>query len=342
MPIYLYQEYAVKIRRSIFSALVLLVTLPVTVWAQKDTLLPPGADNTTIWHGVYLPAKRTIKASQILNFEQTAGKKVGVAMYYVGWYINAWADVQRQINVWEPMGIKTHVVWEPRLKGGKDPLEAIENGSQDAIIKDFAAKAKAYGQPFFLRFAHEMNGDWYPWSGFNTGGATNVGPAKYVSAWQRVWWIFKLEGADNVVWVWAPNWKSVPDKPWNALQSYYPGNMYVDWVGVDFYGLRWDNESVATNLAAVSAYAYKPIMVAETSAADCANYYSGVTPIEAKANWIKELFTEIEVPTTNVRAVFWFNENKTGEADWTLDSCPSPATRNAYRDGIGDARYKSR
>lgn len=304
-------------------------------YAARDILLPAGTG--TVWHGVWLPTGRTISASAITTFESQAGKKVGVEIYYVGWYVNAWADVQRQINVWGPMGIKTHVTWEPNLKNGSDPLAAILSGSENAIIDDFATKAKAYGQPFFLRFAHEMNGNWYAWSGANTGS----NPQKYIDAWRYVWNRFQAIGATNVVWVWSPNWNSVPTNSWNNLQNYYPGDAYVDWVGVDFYGLKYDDIPVATNLDSVYIpySATKPIMIAETSAADCANYGVGTT--HTKDQWINDLFTTLASHPA-VRAFIWFNENKTGEANWTLASCPSPAAQNAYRTGVANSRYVTR
>ena len=320
---------------SLLALVVFLASTASPAYAVRDILLPPGTN--TVWHGVYLPTGRTISASAITAFESQANKKVGVEIYYVGWYTNAWADVQRQINVWGPMGIKTHVTWEPNLKNGSDPLAAILSGSQDAIINDFATKAKAYNQPFFLRFAHEMNGNWYSWSGAMTGN----NPQKYIDAWRYVWNKFQAIGATNVVWVWSPNWNSVPDVSWNNLQNYYPGDAYVDWVGVDFYGLKYDDISVATNLDPVyNLYsATKPIMIAETSAADCANYVAGAT--HTKDQWINDLFATLAARPA-VRAFVWFNANKTGEANWTLASCPSPAAQNAYRAGVGNARYVTR
>ncbi|MDX1531405.1 MAG: glycosyl hydrolase, partial [Rhodothermales bacterium] len=41
--------------------------------------------------------------------------------------------------------------------------------------------------------------------------------------------------AANVAWVWSPNVVSVPDTPDNDMHRYYPGDAYVDWVGLDGY-----------------------------------------------------------------------------------------------------------
>lgn len=328
---------------SAFRQLVAAIVLPLVLGASapeataqvsRDILLPPGTD--TVWHGVWLPIKRTISASQITTFEAQAGKKVGAEIFYTGWYVNAWSDLQRQINVWEPMGIKTMVVWEPTLKNNGNPLTAILSGSQDSIIDDFARQARTYGRPFFLRFAHEMNGNWYPWSGALSGN----NPQAYIDAWRYVWNRFQSAGATNAVWVWAPNWNSVPDESWNALQNYYPGDAYVDWVGVDFFGLMWDDVPVSQNLDAVyTTYSHKPIMIAETAAADCTNGFVGAT--RTKDQWINELFGLLPSRPA-VRAFFWFNDNKAGESNWTITSCPNPAAQNAYRAGVAEVRYVSR
>lgn len=300
--------------------------------AGRD-ILDPGAGK--VWHGVWLPINRTVTQSQITQFESQAAKKVGVQMFYVGWYQGAWKDIQRQINVWEPLGIKTHVVWEPNIKGSSQVLNTILNGSQNAVIDDFAKSAKAYGKPFFLRFAHEMNGDWYAWSGAKNGND----PSKYIAAWQYVWNRFQALGATNAIWVWSPNGDSVPGVSWNDLNNYYPGDVFVDWVGVDFYGLMWGNQDPGLMMDKVYANygSRKPIMIGETAAADCAHYASGVTM--TKDAWITKFFADMS-NRANIKAFVWFNENK--EADWRIISCPSPQTQNAYRAGVADARFLTR
>ena len=298
----------------------------------RDLLVPTGT-----WHGVYLTIRNTISASDITTFESQAGKKIGAELYYVGWYSGAWDNVAKQLSVLDPMGIKAMVTWQPALKNGSNPLAAILSGSQDAIINDFAIKSKAYGKPFFLRFAHEMNGNWYDWSGALTGNSADA----YVAAWRYVWNKFQAAGATNAIWVWCPNADSVPADSWNALQNYYPGDAYVDWVGIDFYGLKWgDNPPDAALDRVYQTYgALKPIMVGETAAADCSNYAAGTTM--TKAQWTTALFNAMAA-RPNVHAFFWFNQNNSGEADWRITSCPSPAARDAYRAGVASAQYVTR
>ena len=85
--------------------------------------------------------------------------------------------------------------------------------------------------------------------------------------WQRSRWLrpcvaayprpVRPEGVHNVEWVWAPNAESAPglfdvSSP-NNWRHYYPGDSYVDWVGIDGYnwgdvpapgGARWRASSV--------------------------------------------------------------------------------------------------
>ena len=73
-----------------------------------------------------------------------------------------------------------------------------------------------------IRFGHEMNGDWYGWSGQ---------PAAYVAAWRHVVSVFRGEGAANVKWVWSPN----VDNGDYPFARYFPGDSWVDYVALDGY-----------------------------------------------------------------------------------------------------------
>ena len=47
--------------------------------------------------------------------------------------------------------------------------------------------------------------------------------------------IFSGQGASNLVWIYCPNYESIPNEKWNRPFSYYPGNDYVDAIFVDAY-----------------------------------------------------------------------------------------------------------
>ena len=94
------------------------------------------------------------------------------------------------------------VTWEPwTLDGRGFSLRGIADGRFDGYVRRAARSAAAWGHPILLRFAHEMNGTWYPWG----RGKRETLPGIYKAAWRHLVGIFRSAGADNVRWVWAPN-----------------------------------------------------------------------------------------------------------------------------------------
>ena len=61
------------------------------------------------------------------------------------------------------------ITWMPY--GSGNPLVEIIEGVHDAAIHAEAQKAKALGVQLFMRWGHEMNGNWYPWGGYVNGSA---------------------------------------------------------------------------------------------------------------------------------------------------------------------------
>ena len=90
------------------------------------------------------------------------------------WYSD-WANVRRpdlgQLRAVARRGSLPEITWEPwdHAKGLWVPqpafrLRRIIAGRYDALIRRWARDLAAYGGPVRLRFAQEMNGNWYPWA----------------------------------------------------------------------------------------------------------------------------------------------------------------------------------
>jgi len=189
------------------------------------------------------------------------------------------------------------------------------------MITTRATAAKNVGQKFFLRWGHEMNGNWYPWDGYHNGanaGAT----AKYISVYHHIHDIFVNQGATNVLWVFCPNVDSVPGDAWNQWANYYPGDTYVDWMGFDGYnwgtsttGGTWQSfTSIASRIYSGLAAKNKPIMIPETASSELGG---------DKAAWIAGVVPALKSSYPSIRALVWFDMNK--ETDWRMDSS-APAT----------------
>jgi len=202
----------------------------------------------------------------------------------------------------------------------------INNGSQDGLIAAAADALARYRRPVFLRWAWEMNGDWFAWGGPKNGN----NPAGYVAAWRHLHDIFVAHGATNVAWVWGPNAGSVPAVSWNDMARYYPGDGYVDWVGVSGYLMgRETPDSLFDGI--VRAYGgRKPVMLAETGALEKGG--------SVKADWIDQLARWV-IAHPPVAAVVWFDtdDDKGTGKNWRIDS--TPAALAAYQRLAADPHF---
>jgi len=220
------------------------------------------------------------------------------------------------------------IVWEPFLNT-TNTLEAISSGTYDSYITQFAQDAKAWGKLVYLRFGHEMNGNWYGWSGAHNGGLT--GPQKYINAWKHIYNIFSAENTDNIKWVWSINHVNTPDQAWNSAVNYYPGDDYVDWIAFD--GYNWDQDNWQT-FAEVFGPVYatfesydKFFMISEFS--------SATDEMESKADWITDAFSKIENNYPKIKVFIWFNELK--ERDWRVNSSSDSTT--AFKNAVNDSYF---
>jgi hypothetical protein len=173
-------------------------------------------------------------------------------------------------------GAQTLLTWEPWSWGGgaAQPaysLDRIAAGDFDAYLRQWGTALAQWGQPVYLRFGHEMNGDWYPWA----EGVNGNEAGDYVAAYRHVHDVVASTGATNIQWVWNPNvpyWGSTP------LSQLYPGPDYVDVAALDGYNWgtsqtwsMWQEPNVlfGEGLSQVRELAPgRPIMIAETSSSE--------------------------------------------------------------------------
>ena len=290
-----------------------------------------------IYYGVHVPGWLN-DISSITAFESRAQKAVSIVMWYQGWGIT---DGSQNFQTTWMENVRAHgaiplVTWEPWLytNGVNQPaysLQNIINGAFDSYLTQWARDSKAWGYPYFLRFAHEMNGNWYSWSEQANGNH----PGDYARAWRHIHDLFATNGVTNVTWVWSPNISYSGSLP---LAELYPGNAYVDWIGIDGYnwgsltGHHWQTfaEVFQPTYQQVLALATgKPLMIAETACTEVGGN---------KAAWISDaLIRQLPRFFPEIKAVIWFNENK--ETDWRIES--SPAAQAAFASAIASNTYAS-
>jgi glycosyl hydrolase family 26 len=257
--------------------------------------------------GSYLSLKgRSLGQSLALRRQQLGRDQRIVHVYY------AWADELPRSRGSIGSGGTLMVSWHGTR------YAAITGGGSDRRIAAAARNLAAIKKPTLLRWGWEMNGNWFDWDGTHNGKK----PAGYIKAWRRIHRIFADEGADNVAFVWSPNWNSGPDVGWNAYEHYYPGDAYVDWVGVSAYPFTEQTPRTLLHRIVSEYGARKPIMVTETASIE----HGGST----KADWIKT-FSAYVAATPAIGGVVWFDtDTQPGTAEnFRIDT--SRATLAAYR-----------
>lgn len=224
------------------------------------------------------------------------------------------------------------LTWEPMYyEGGQEftiDYRLILDGSYDPYLIAFALEAKHWGKPFIIRFAHEMNLLRYHWGTTKEQYGADS-PDIYIKMYRHVVDIFRREGAANVLWAFAPNSESVPDVSydssagWNRIANYYPGNNYIDILGVDGYNWgtsksvakdgwdsRWTsfNELFSSPIRQLSELSpHKPVIIFETASTS----HGG-----DKDHWFREaLATASE---WGLAGLIWFQVKK--EEEWPIGS----------------------
>ena len=217
-------------------------------------------------------------------------------------------------------------------------LDQINSGQHDQYVKSVAARIRDdYGaHQVLIDLFHEANGDWYPWSPERGTSAASSGEKyqNFRNAYRRVRELFDGEGVSNVTWVLSFNTDTVNAS--SDFTAYYPGESYVDWLGLDGYnwgtsqpGSIWrtfDQVMAGNSDSYTQASGFgKPVILAEFASAEVGG---------DKAAWIEDAFARIGTQYDFV-GFLWFNINK--KADWRVDS--SPAALAAFQNSMSYECY---
>jgi mannan endo-1,4-beta-mannosidase len=220
---------------------------------------------------------------------------------------------------WTPVPTALGIAAQSRPQRGYRNID-IARGAQDRYIMRFARSVARFRGTVWLRYAHEMNGYWYPWS---------RDARAYRWAWRRVVRLFGVAGARNVRFVWSVNPNLYePERSWlRNARRYWPGSRYVDAVGatmIDFGGDKdYPVARFAPRLRRLRAEFGKPVVLAETN-----------TDYDGRVAWMRALRRMLHgMPW--VRAVMWSQlpsrgkAHRTGAAgrvDWDVQLDPPAAT----------------
>lgn len=203
------------------------------------------------------------------------------------------------VITWEPWLTDFDAVQYPHLRPtderSKGGLADVARGEYDDYLKRWAAEAREVLLPVFIRLGHEMNDPYrYPW------GPQNNTAVDFIAAWRHVHNIFKEAGAGNIIWIWSPH------PAYGYFDAYYPGNEYVDYVGVGAlnYGTAaswskwWTFKEIFGDHYIKLAAFHKPIMITEL----------GCLAVGGSRNqWFDEAFSHLQETYPAIKSILFFH-----------------------------------
>lgn len=251
----------------------------------------------------------------VYDFEQKFNQEIpGIALqhYYVDWRKfseqewKSWLDLTKVTKRWILLTI------EPWTDRGASLFEEILSGQFDREIVGICQGIETSPNPIFVRWGHEMENltGRYPWARDDFEG--------YKAAFRHVVTTCRSV-TDNAFYVWSPVGNS-------GLDHYWPGNEYVDYVGLSVYGYQnWEiayydkalsfSETFKPKYDRVVKFG-KPIMIAELGVEGDREY---------EYRWLEELFQQADSYAALKSVVYFYAKDTEGvwgegipTPDWTI------------------------
>ena len=219
-------------------------------------------------------------------------------------------------------------------------LSALVEGKHDDKIRHLTKLFQHVRGKVFLRIGYEFDGVWN--SGYEDRDI-------YKSAWRRIVDIIREEGADNVEFVWQGSAAPIDDaieKAHEDISDWYPGDDYVDWVGLSWFIDGDEAQTVSSDYTPATARVLsdeivtfararnKPVMVAEASpqSFDIANLQTShhsplwdgapgtgtrsLTEEELWEAWFAPFFRYLEDNQDVIHAIAYINCNWDAQPMW--------------------------
>jgi hypothetical protein len=240
-------------------------------------------------------------------FEELIGRGTTLEREFFAWD-EAWPGANEYLA--RDLGRTLILSWSSRRQDGAlVPWAAIADGREDALIDSRARDLMSFGAPLFFVFHHEPNGKW------NAGT-----PDEFIAAWRHIRTRFLQEGVTNVSYTLVMF--DTAYESGGAADDYYPGDAYVDVLGVDaynWYGCPGRNDPWRSFEEKAQAFydfgvAHgKPMVVAELGSTE-----DPADP-NRKAQWFLEASIALK-RWPGIMGVSYFHNGPPNTCNWYVDS----------------------
>lgn len=195
-----------------------------TPLVHRDNPVPPPARGC--WLGANAPENPSQAHSRttfagIMQFGRKVGKLPAWIHVFLPWRddVGVWSEFpEDDMAEMAAAGVTPMITWESLWGDRPVPDDFILQGHADTYVRSWADASKAMGRPYILRLSGSLSG----------------------AAFRRVRDVFDAVHAVNVAWMWSP----AVDRDAGAIgldlpryldRDMWPGEEYVDWVGIVLY-----------------------------------------------------------------------------------------------------------
>jgi hypothetical protein len=306
------------------------VRTTTTTTRPDSGLVPPVVPTTGAYFGIWRgpgPGRPSDDPSiaNMQSAEAQVGRKFAIDHRYYPW-ATAMPD---SYDKWTAAHGRTPMIsvcscyWDQ----GNTPVmwSDIAHGRYDLYLISIADGFKALKVPMFFLFDAEPE----------TNVGTRGSASDYVAAFRHVVDVIRARGATNVSFVWSVTGFAfqAASHESSLAESTYPGDAYVDWLGVDPYNFDRNGQwhSLAYEMGpwyqwARTAHRGKPLMLSEWGSVEDPNQSN------RKAQWFEQASADLQSQFSAVRAVIYFDEQKFEQGtvhDWRIDT--SASALDAFR-----------
>lgn len=291
-----------------------------------------GEEATLTW-GIFEPEVDYSGFANLDRYEEYFEYEFPVLLSYGELQNTSVATVQKRLEEAYSRGKVLELTIQTTWTENGNMVYDILNGKYDAYLYDYANAIADFGHPVLFRLFNEMNGDWCPYSSYNTSKDTVI----FREAYKYIYGIFEECGAnENSIWIWNPNSVSFPNFEWNHSLMYYPGDEYVDIIGLTAYntgtyypGEKWSTftELYSQLYNNYSVWFEQPFMITEFASSSTGG---------DKVEWMNDMFGKINGYSRIKLAIWWDGADKDAYGNiarsYYLDE--SKETLDAFKKGI--------
>jgi hypothetical protein len=221
----------------VLAALTASIAVPASVAGTKRVALPAVDSTRVVPMGIYHGAGNT---SAVSLFEQRLGRRVELAHDYLD--KRSWSrmtNISWMARRWTSAGFGERMVFTvPMVPDAGGTLKKGAAGRYNKHFRLLARRLVSHGQgTSTLRLGPEFNGRWFKWTMVVPNGGKLYG--RY---WRQIVDTMRAVPGAKFKFDWAPNagsaWVGNGKRQLRAAAA-YPGDRYVDYVGMDIYDQSW-------------------------------------------------------------------------------------------------------